>query len=104
MDDIQVKVTPETLLSISADVTQKIAKVQNAFGELDSIIRGSGSYWEGRGQSAFAHAYELRENYEKILKSFQEHIVNLQQIAGVYRETEAFAEDLSLQLESNVIE
>lgn len=104
MSDIQIKVTPEMLVSLSMDVTQKIAKVKSAFGELESIIQGSSSYWEGDGQSAYVQAYQLRkENYENIFQSFQEYVVNLQQIAGVYQQVETFAEELSMDLEGDVI-
>ena len=104
MNDIHIKVTPETLVNISSDVSQKIGKVQNAFSELEGIIQASSSYWEGDGNDAFVKAYELRkENYEGILKSFQEHIVNLQEIAGVYQQAENTAEDWALDLEGDVI-
>ena len=104
MSDMHIKVTTETLLSISADVSRKIEKVQTAFDELEGIIKSSASYWEGKGQRAFENAYEIRkENYQGILTSFHEHIVNLQEIAGVYEQTEQAAEDLAMDLAGDVI-
>mgnify|MGYP003302625469 CR=1 FL=1 len=104
MSNIQIKVTPETLRKVSADTSQKIKKVQDAFVTLESIIQNTSSYWDGDGQSACVEAYQYRkDDYEKIFKSFLEHIINLEQIAGVYQESEDFAEDLSTDLPSDVI-
>ena len=104
MSDIKIKVLPETLMSISADVTQKIGKVQNAFTELENIIQKTSSYWEGDGHSEYVEAYQNRkENYENIFRSFKEHISSLQEIAGVYQQVEAEVEDLSMNLEGDVI-
>lgn len=104
MSDIHIKVTPETLTSISSDVTQKVNRAQNAFMELEEVIQSTSHYWEGKGHDAFVAAYQLRkESYMNIFKSFQEHIVNLQQIAGVYQQSENFAESMIQELEADVI-
>lgn len=104
MSDIQIKVVPETLISISADVTQKIDRVRAAFAELEHIIQNTSSYWEGDGHSECVEVYQLRkENYENIFQTFKEHIASLQEIAGVYQQAEAVAEDLSKDLEGDVI-
>ena len=104
MGDIQIKVIPETLVSISADVTQKIDRVQSAFQDLEQIIQNTSSYWEGDGNSECIEAYQNRkENYENIFRAFREHIVSLQEIAGVYQQVEATAEDLSMDLNGDVI-
>lgn len=104
MSNIQIKVLPETLITISSDVTQKIGRVQNAFAEVDRVVQNTSSYWEGDGHNECVEAYQIRkENYESIFRSFKEHIVSLQEIAGVYQQAEAFAEDLSMDLEGDVI-
>lgn len=104
MSGIEIKVTPETLVTVSTDVTQKISKVQSAFAELEGIIQTTSSYWEGAGHDKCVEAYQHRkENYQNILKSFQDHIANLHEIAGVYQESETFAEELSMELEGDVI-
>lgn len=104
MNDIQIKVLPETLVSISADVNQKINRVQNAFVEIDSVIQNTSSYWEGDGHNECVEAYQIRkENYESIFRSFKEHITSLQEIAGVYQQVEVAAEELSMDLEGDVI-
>ena len=68
MNGIEIKVTPETLVTVSTDVTQKISKVQSAFAELEGIIQNTSSYWEGDGHDKCVGAYQLRkENYQNIL-------------------------------------
>jgi len=104
MSDIQIKVLPETLISVSEDVTQKIGRVQTAFTELEHIIQNTSSYWEGDGHKECVEAYQIRkENYESIFRSFKEHIGSLKEIAGVYQQVEAAAEDLSMDLEGDII-
>ena len=104
MNEMHIKVTTETLVSISADVTSKIDKVQSAFLELEEIVKGSVSYWEGNGQAGFRDAYDIRkDNYNEILQSFREHIVKLQQMAGVYEAAEQAAEELVFDLAGDVI-
>lgn len=105
MDEITIKVTAETLVSVSDDVEQKISKVQNAFEQLESVVQGSLNYWEGMGQSSFYQAYRIRkDDYMQILTSFKEHIVNLKQIAGVYQKAESDAVDISQKILPAVIE
>lgn len=104
MSDIQIKVVPETLISVSADVTRKIDGVEKAFVEIERIIQNTSSYWEGDGHNECEEAYQIRkENYESIFRSFKEHIASLQEIAGVYEQVEVSAEDLSMNLEGDVI-
>lgn len=104
MSDIQIKVLPETLISISTDVTQKIGKLQTAFMDLEHIIQSTSSYWEGDGHSECVEAYQIRkENYETIFRNFKTHIDSLHEIAGVYQQVEVAAEDLSMELEGDVI-
>lgn len=104
MSDIHIKVETEKLVSISTDVTGKIGKVQSAFAELESVISNTSNYWDGDGHDAFIGAYQIRkDDYERILNNFKEYITNLQQIAGVYSQTENYNEDLSEGLMDNVI-
>lgn len=105
MDEITVKVTTETLVSVSDDVEQKIAKVQNAFEQLESVVQGSVSYWEGMGQSSFYQAYQIRrDDYTKILLSFQENIADLKKMAGVYQKAESDAVEISQKMLTAIID
>ena len=92
MSGIHIKVTTETLLSVSAEVTQKINKVQKAFDEIDTVVRGTSSYWEGEGHGKCCDYYQIRQDdYDRILREFKTHIENLQRIAGGYKEAESAA-------------
>lgn len=104
MNNIQIKVTTETLISVSADVRQKISNVENAFDEIDSIVSGTSWYWEGDGQRGFREYYNIRrDDYTRILHEFKTHIDNLQEIAGVYQETEKTAVSTANMLLGDVI-
>lgn len=105
VEEMHIKVTPENLRAISGDVEQKIKKVENAFGQLEEVVQRTAAYWEGEGQRKFVQSYEIRsDDYERIFLSFREHIVNLQQIAGIYQEAEKDNTDFSKELLTAVIE
>lgn len=105
MGEMQIKVTPENLKTISADVEQKIKSVENAFEQLEEIVQRTSVYWEGEGQRRFLQSYEIRgDDYKRIFLSFREHMINLQRIAGVYEEAENDNQDFSQELLTAVIE
>lgn len=104
MLDVHIKVTTDTLLSVSAEVEEKVKRVQEAMEEIDGIVGGSGFYWEGSGQSRYNNFYHIRkDDYMRILNSFREHIINLHQIAGVYQAAESQAVSYIQPLMGDVI-
>ena len=92
MDSIHIKVTTEKLEAVSAEVSQKINKVQKAFEEVDTVIRKTSSYWEGDGNARCREYFQIRQDdYNRIFRDFKTHIENLQQIAAGYKEAETSA-------------
>lgn len=104
MDSIHVKVTPETLVSVSQQVTGKIVEVQKAFDDINDVIQKTASYWEGDGQAQCLQYYQTRkEDYSRILREFKTHAENLSQIAGGYTQVETKATALAQTLLEDVI-
>lgn len=104
MENVTIKVEPQILKSISMDVVASIEKTESAFREIDNIIERSGSYWNGNGHTGMQRVYAgKRDDYKKICKMLREHIQSLQQIAGVYEQTEQIASQVAASLEADVI-
>lgn len=104
MSDFRIKVTTETLVSVSQDVIQKVNKVQKAFDEIDSIVRGTASYWDGDGHAECNKYFEVRkDDYDRILRELKTHVENLQLIAGGYKEVEEKTTSYSGMLPEDII-
>ena len=94
MENVTIKVEPQILKSISMDVVASIEKTESAFREIDNIIERSGSYWNGNGHTGMQRVHAGKRD---------EHIQSLQQIAGVYEQTEQIASQVATSLEADVI-
>lgn len=105
MERITIKVEPKVLKCISSDVLAKINKAESTFREIDNVVNRSYSYWEGSGHDGMNRLHiSRRDDYQKILRELKVHIQNLQQIAGVYEQTEKISTQVSMSLDANVIE
>ena len=104
MDEFVIKVTPEKLESISQDVVGKVGKVQKAFENVNNLIASTGQYWDGKAQYQMQKKYNNRKDaYERIFQEIKDHVVKLQTIAGVYRETEKANAEIMDRLPGDVI-
>ena len=101
---MRLKVTPEELDNIAAEAEAYIQTLKTQFSQADKIVKGSTSYWEADGQSAYVLTYHSKSaNTDQSLKKFYDHITNLRTIAGVYKTTEAQAVEAIQSLDSDVI-
>lgn len=104
MENVTIKVEPQVLKNISADVIAKIEKTEYAFREIEDIVERSSSYWNGNGYTGMRKVYvNKKDDYKEICKMLREHIQNLQQIAGIYDATENIANQIAASLESDVL-
>jgi len=87
--DVEVKVTPAVLRQKAAEVSDRIGRVQVLFSELESLIRGTRSYWIGEAGDTHRMEYmEQKDNIAEILRRLQLHPVDLLKISGNYIEGE----------------
>lgn len=104
MDEFIIKVTPEKLETISQDVVGKVENVQKAFENVSSLIASTEQYWRRNGNCRMREAYNNRkDDYERVFGEIKNHVVKLQTIAGVYRETEKANLDIMDILPGDVI-
>ena len=104
MDEFIIKVTPERLESVSYEVVGNVEKVQKAFENVNNLLATTSHYWQGDGQEKMKETYDLKkDDYERVFREIKEHVVKLQTIAGVYRETEKSNRDIMNMLPGDVI-
>ena len=87
-----LKVDPEVLRAQSNTVENERRKMQGYFDDLKSVIEGSSGYWIGEAGDAHRKLYLSRiGKVEEMLARYQEHVRDLQIMAGVYTEAETRA-------------
>ena len=85
-------VDPEVLRAQSTTVESERRKMQSYFEDLKALIDGSSGYWTGEAGEAHRKLYQQRiGKVEEMLARYQEHVRDLQIMAGVYSEAEAQA-------------
>ena len=102
--DVNLRVNPEDLQAKAMQVQSEIEQVEKLWNQVQEIVNGSTSYWQGDGSQA--HQKLLRDYSAEavaVLRRLREQPISLQRMAGVYRETEAAAVASSSSLPANVI-
>lgn len=101
----QLKVTPAELEAKSNSVSKISNTMKNEYQSLKNIIDRSSGYWIGDGGNAHRSKFsEQSGDVEEMFKRIQEHIVDLQTMAGVYESTEqSVTSDIQETLPDNVI-
>ena len=92
-------------LRIESDIVNgSVTRVSRTFEEFGNIVNHASSYWEGDGAEAHKNAYwQKADKIEEVSKRFHEHVVELQQMAGVYENAERLNESEANALPSDVI-
>ncbi len=104
MDGITIKVKTDVLEARAEGARKQIQKVENYFDSIGEMVNRSASYWEG--QAGEAHRREYTEYLEEIKESlarFKENIIDLQKIAGIYRQNEQVATEIGSRLPADLI-
>lgn len=95
----RLNVAPEILEQQANVVRNQLMDMQETFNALRSLVEGSSGYWIGEAAEAHRRAYlNQMTNIDDMFRRYQEHIVDLEGIAGIHREAEAasttFADEL----------
>lgn len=100
----ELKVSPESLISASADIEQKITQLNDRFSEVSEKVNNTSSYWLG------GTADEYRKNFSEdieltkgIIDSLGVYVEKLKHISGNYTEAETQNSDSAGALPIDVI-
>lgn len=104
-NNVQLKVTPEELKAKSTSVSKIVTQMKREYDNLNSIISKTGSYWTGDGGNSHRGKFsEQKDDVDEMFRRINEHIVDLEKMAGVYTSTEtAIKTEIGDVLPSDVI-
>lgn len=101
----RLKVSTEQMVIQSEEIRQYHRELQGQFERMEAMINGSGSFWIGDGGNEARMKYRARkEQAEEILRRFEEHVVDLKQMAGVYEAAENQVNHIAGSLPAGILE
>ena len=100
----QLTVTPEELANQAGQVSGAAKDLQQSFSRIKTLVNETDNYW--RGDAADAHREGYNKNQSKIdeiIARYNEHVRDLEAMAGVYREAEATAASMADELPASTL-
>lgn len=102
--EVSFTVTPEILQQKSRQIGAEVAKLRNLFASVQQDVNGTRAFWQGEAGEAHRNAYNGREeDFSVMLARLQEHVTDLNQIAGNYIQTEMQIQEMEDALPGDVI-
>lgn len=104
MEQIRIKVRTDVLERQANAAEKKIKQVRSRFERIGTIVRNSGSYWEGDANNAHRREFqEYQDEIEEALRRFCENIADLRKMANIYHSAQEEAYHYSQDLPADVI-
>lgn len=101
----QLTVTPEELAAQAQQVRSAASELQESFSRMKNLVTETGDYWTGEAADAHRDGYYKKQtSIEEIIARYNEHVRDLEEMAGVYREAEATAASLADELPALTID
>ena len=99
-----LKVTPEHLLQTSGEFNSIGGQIRSLSEEMLSLIRGLSAVWEGEAAAAYGSKFDaLSPDMDRLYRMVQEHVQDLQEMAGEYQKAESGSLEQGSGLESGII-
>lgn len=87
-----LKVTPEEMREAASTLHRHVITMNDCFGQLKNIMTGMDAYWVGEAADAHKALYvEQVPKTEEFIARCNEHVADLNAMAGVYAEAEQSA-------------
>lgn len=81
-------VSKEEMRAAAAELSGYVANMDDCFQRIMQTMERTNSYWTGDAGDAHRQLYhEQIETTQEIIVRYQEHVADLNQMAGVYHET-----------------
>lgn len=101
----EILVTPEELAQKANIVSEYIHNIKSNFEDMEILIHSSNAYWEGDAGDKFREYYDQRkEDIEASLRNLLRIPQTLNEISGVYTNTENAITETVQELPGDVIE
>lgn len=94
-----LQVTPEEMQSAASQLAGYLKTMEEAFASMKTTMQGTSGYWVGEAGDAHRRLYEGQiSKTEEIIARYQEHVTDLNAMAGVYGQAEQTAAATAEQL------
>ena len=101
---IVLKVEPDALIRMAGDIEKQLKDMKTQFGELQSDINRTRSFWEGEASDTHKSQYDaLDPEIQNALDRLQKRPEELLKMAGLYNEVEDAAKEAAMSLLEDVI-
>ncbi len=99
-----LKVTPEKLLETSSEFSAAGNKIKNLTDEMMRTVNGLKGVWQGEAARIYSGRFgALQSDMDKLHRMIQEHVNDLQEMAGHYRTAEAANMEEGSALSANIV-
>lgn len=103
-ENVYLKVNPETMDLKAGEIEGRIQKIEQKWKSLYQKTLEVAAFWEGESSDAeWKDIRYIQDDMEQILKRLREHPSDLRQMAGIYKETEKGAAQVSSALKAGFI-
>ena len=101
---ITIRVNESTLTAKSAQITDRIGRIEKALQTMSEQIRSSSNYWEGDASTTHRTKFNVMEaDTKQTIEKLKKHPPHLLSMAGLYKETEGSDQSMAQSLSNNVI-
>ena len=91
--DMTIKVTTEELTNQAQQVQTAANDLKECFDNLKQLVIGTSRFWQGEAGDTHREGFaKQHSDLDEIVSRYQEHVRDLQTMAGVYQEAEAAAQ------------
>lgn len=99
-----LKVTPEKLIQTSGEFAAAGNQIKTLTGEMMSMVQGMKGIWQGEAAVSYGNKFSaLQSDMDKLYRMIQEHVKDLQEMAGEYQKAEAGNTQQGSSLKSDVV-
>lgn len=95
----ELRVTPEEMHSAANRLSGYLSTMQDCFDRMKNTMTYTSGYWVGEAGDAHRQLYQDQvESTQEIIRRYQEHVGDLNQMAGVYTDAEQTAANTAQEL------
>ena len=99
-----LKVTPEEMVAAASELSGCVNRMNECFNQMKNLMAASNSYWVGEAGDAHRRLYEQQiPKTEEIISRYNEHVRDLNEMAGVYSEAESAADSIADELPASIL-
>lgn len=100
----KLTVTPEELSQQAGQVKEAAKDLKQRFDRMKQLMKETEYYWKGEAAEEHRNAYTKNQgNIEEIVARYEEHIRDLETMAGVYQEAEITSQNLADELAASTL-